>query len=190
MTDFRWGQSVGASSCRRCADSEVYFRGRSPDRLVQVQLPLTFLAQRVSMQVAQRFANSTNMASILTTSPQTVTASVGFTIQNLAPFDQSMYVVASYTLGRCVALKCMIPQCDWCSLCWTVVPNDRFNVRGGMSFPLFFARRNIREPSPSSQDGSLCCAEEIRTGEYPIVQVLDRDEICFYLRRIFHLIGE
>ncbi len=56
----------------------------------QVQLPLTLLTRAVSMQVSQRLANSTNLASILTTSPQTIAAPVLFTIQNLRPFDQTM----------------------------------------------------------------------------------------------------
>ncbi|KDR66503.1 hypothetical protein GALMADRAFT_80808 [Galerina marginata CBS 339.88] len=52
-----------------------------------VQASLGAISGAIAIQTAQKVANSTNLASILTTSPQTVTAPISYQIQNLAPFD-------------------------------------------------------------------------------------------------------
>ncbi|KAF8965752.1 hypothetical protein BDZ97DRAFT_1810828 [Flammula alnicola] len=52
-----------------------------------VQASLEAFSGAFAMQTAHQVANSSNLASLLTTSPQTVTAPISYTIVNLAPFD-------------------------------------------------------------------------------------------------------
>ncbi|CAA7263443.1 unnamed protein product [Cyclocybe aegerita] len=53
-----------------------------------VQATLEAISRAIAIQTAERVATAQNLGQLLTTSPQTVTAPVGYRIQNMAPFDQ------------------------------------------------------------------------------------------------------
>ncbi|KAJ3514420.1 hypothetical protein NLJ89_g2395 [Agrocybe chaxingu] len=53
-----------------------------------VQATLEVVSRAIAIQTARRVATAQNLGQLLTTSPQTVTAPVGYRIQNMAPFDQ------------------------------------------------------------------------------------------------------
>lgn len=61
-----------------------------------VQAALDAISQRYAQQTAKNAANSPNLASILSTSPQTIVQPVSYTINNLIPFDQPVATAATF----------------------------------------------------------------------------------------------
>ena len=60
--------------------------------LSQVQLPLQQLSQWFARQFAQQLSNQTNLQQILSQAPNIVTQPLGYTIDNLRPFNVPVYV--------------------------------------------------------------------------------------------------
>jgi hypothetical protein len=53
-----------------------------------VLLPLAFIGNAASAELAKMLANSSSLSSILTNAPQTISTPISYTVRNLAPFDQ------------------------------------------------------------------------------------------------------
>ena len=59
---------------------------------VQAQASLDAISAMVAIEVAKSAANATNLAMVLSTSPQSITAPVSYQLQNLRPFNIPVYV--------------------------------------------------------------------------------------------------
>jgi hypothetical protein len=64
--------------------------------LLQLQQPLQQISQQFANQNAQQLSSRTNMQAILSQAPSLVTQPLGYTIDNLRPFDIPVYVNSSF----------------------------------------------------------------------------------------------
>lgn len=58
----------------------------------QIQLPLQQVSQQFAVQSARQLANHSNLQAILSQAPNVLTQPLGYTIDNLRPFDVPAYV--------------------------------------------------------------------------------------------------
>ncbi|PPQ93065.1 hypothetical protein CVT25_011941 [Psilocybe cyanescens] len=69
---------------------------RNENALQQAQGSLNAILQTIATQTAQQIANSTNLSSLLTISPQTLVTPVSYQIQNLAPFNVPLATAVTF----------------------------------------------------------------------------------------------
>ncbi|TFK23383.1 hypothetical protein FA15DRAFT_642627 [Coprinopsis marcescibilis] len=75
---------------------------------------LTIISRQIALQVAARASSSANIQAILQDSPQTIVNPVGFTLENLIPYDQPVATAATFVgmlyqliMGFFVVMICM-----------------------------------------------------------------------------------
>ena len=56
------------------------------------QTVLDIVSKTFAAQMGRTIANNPNLSAVLSTSPQTITSPISYTIVNLAPFDEPVYV--------------------------------------------------------------------------------------------------